>query len=70
MKHYIEHYNYMKTRTDIVRKLSPIKKILLISDNKVQTKFEFTVTYNTRYGGRYQRQKFVQTFDGNLLKNP
>jgi hypothetical protein len=65
----MEHYNYVKTRTDIVRKLSPIKKTLLISDNKIQTKFEFTVTYNSRYGGRYMRQKFVQTFNGNLLKD-
>ena len=67
MKRFIEHYEYLKTRTDIVRNLSPIKKILLV-DDRVRTRMEYTVTFNFKFDSvRYTRQKTARTFEGNLL---
>ena len=65
MELFLKHYERLKTKPG-VHKLSPIKRTLLIKENsKIQTRFEFTTTYEINWSYRkYARQKTVRTIDG------
>ena len=63
LKYFLNKYEAIKTCPN-VRKVSELKKSIIITNGEVKTRLEYTRVFNVKMGGKYARQKKTITVNG------